>query len=72
MDKKSSQTYNCGSCHKTRVHTARQVKFVNLYKLYFPLAFNPEIGREPSIRQFDSPFLLLMKKQMHNMYIKRK
>ena len=28
---------------------ARKIKFVNFYKLYFPLTYNPEIGTESSL-----------------------
>ena len=31
-----------------------QFKFVNFYKLYFPLAYDPDIGTEPSIYEHDS------------------
>ena len=33
---------------------SRKLKFINSYKLYFPLAYNPEIDMEPSVCELDS------------------
>ena len=32
----------------------RKIKFVNFYKLNFPLAYNPEIGKEGSVGESHS------------------
>ena len=47
---------------------ARELKFLNFYKLYFPLTYNPEIGSKASVGEPDShltmsssPFYLFRK-----------
>ena len=33
---------------------ARELKFVNFYKLYFLLTYNPEIGAQDAMVEYDS------------------
>ena len=51
MEKKL-QTYICCSFH-TKFTYLSKLKFVNLYKLYFLLTYNPENGTEDSMGESD-------------------